>query len=139
ATVLDETARELGARLADMARERAHMDAILTGMVEGIVLVNSGGRLLLTNPAVRSMLRLPEAPEGHHSLEVVRQPDIAAQLSKALTGEHPAPVEVPLDRDGKRIFVGHAVPVSRDRGGGAVLVLHDITDRRRADQVRRDF
>ena len=28
--VLDETARELGARLTDMARERAHTDAILT-------------------------------------------------------------------------------------------------------------
>jgi len=139
AAVLDDTARDLGARLADMARERAHMEAILTGMVEGVVLVNGAGRLVLTNPAVRSMLRLPVTAEGHLFVEVVRQPDIAAQVSSALAGEHPAPVEVQLDRDGRRVFVGHVVPVARERGGGAVLVLHDITELRRADQVRRDF
>ena len=37
------------------------------------------------------------------------------------------------------MFIAHVVPVARERGGGAVLVLHDITDLRRADQVRRDF
>jgi two-component system phosphate regulon sensor histidine kinase PhoR len=31
------------------------------------------------------------------------------------------------------------VIVSPERGGGAVLVLHDVTETRRADQVRRDF
>ncbi|HUL75249.1 MAG TPA: ATP-binding protein [Vicinamibacterales bacterium] len=139
AAVLDDTARELGARLTEMARERAHMEAILTGMVEGVVLVNGQGRLVLTNPAVRSMLRLPVTAEGHLFVETVRQPDIAAQITSALAGEHPAPVEVQLDRDGRRVFVGHVVPVARERGGGAVLVLHDITELRHADQVRRDF
>ncbi len=139
ATVLDETARELGARLTEMARERAHMDAILSGMIEGVVLVNAGGRLVLTNPAARAMLRLPATAEGQHFLEVVRQPDVTSQLSAALAGERPPPVEVQLDRDARRVFVGNAVPVARERGGGAVLVFHDITDRKRADQVRRDF
>jgi len=35
--------------------------------------------------------------------------------------------------------VARAAPVSRGGGGGAVLVLHEITDLRRADQIRRDF
>jgi two-component system phosphate regulon sensor histidine kinase PhoR len=139
ASVLDDTARQLGARLADEARERAHMNAILTGMVEGVVLVNSAGRLVLTNPAVRSMLRLPEPAEGRHYLEVVRHPEIAAELAAALTGNAPPPIEVRLDRDARRFFVAHVVPVTRERGGGAVLVLHDITALRHADQVRRDF
>ncbi len=139
ASVLDESARELGSRLSEMARERAHMEAILTGMVEGVVLVNRAGRLVLSNPAVRSMLRLPATAEGQHFLEMVRQPDIATQMTRALAGDHPSAVEVQLERDGRRTFVAHAVPLARERGGGAVLVLHDITERRRADQVRRDF
>ena len=38
-----------------------------------------------------------------------------------------------------RTFVARAAAVSPTGGGGAVLVLHDITDLRRADQIRRDF
>jgi two-component system phosphate regulon sensor histidine kinase PhoR len=122
-----------------MARERAHMEAILSGMAEGVILVNRDGRLMLSNPAVRRMLHLTGAAEGLHYLEVVRQPDIAAQLASALAGREPEPVDVHLDRETRQVFVARVVALSRDRGGGAVLVLHDITDLRRADQVRRDF
>jgi two-component system phosphate regulon sensor histidine kinase PhoR len=139
ANVLDDTARELGTRLTDMARERAHMEAILTGMVEGVVLVNRAGRLVLTNPAVRTMLRLPGTGEGRQYLEVVRHPEISAQLAAALSGGTPPAVDVDLDHDGRRVVVAQVVPVSPERGGGAVLVLHDITDLRRADRMRRDF
>ena len=52
------------------------------------------------------------------------------------------PIEVPLDAvsaaGGPRIFRAQATPASAE-GGGAVLVLHDISDLRRVDRVRRDF
>ena len=139
ARVLDETARDLGARLTDVARERAHMDAVLQGMAEGAVLVDRGGRLVISNTAIREMLRLPDDPVGRHFIEVVRHPEVAGQLSAALTGARPTPAEVQLDHGSRRAFVARAVPVEADRGGGAVLVLHDVTELRQADQVRRDF
>ena len=139
ARVLDETARDLGRRLEDVARERAHMDAILQGMVEGALLANAQGRLVLSNPAMRAMLRLTDDPLGRHFLEVVRHPDISAQLTAALTGVTPAPAEVQLDHDSRRSYIARVVPVEAVRGGGAVLVLHDVTELRQADQVRRDF
>jgi two-component system phosphate regulon sensor histidine kinase PhoR len=85
------------------------------------------------------MLRLAGTADGAHYLEVVRQPDVAAQVAGALAGGAPAPVEVQLELGSRRTFIANVVPVARERGGGAVLVLHDITDLRRADQVRRDF
>ena len=139
ASALDATARELGRRLTEMARERAHTDAILEGMGEGVVLIDRSGRLVLTNPAVRSMLRLPEPAVGRPYLEVVRDPAIITQLARALAGERAAPVEVQLDGTYRRRLVANVVPVPAERGGGAVLVLHDVTDIRRADQARRDF
>ena len=39
----------------------------------------------------------------------------------------------------RRVFIARATPARDPTGGGAVLVLHDITDLKRADQVRRDF
>jgi two-component system phosphate regulon sensor histidine kinase PhoR len=139
AGVLDETARQLGARVAALTREQAHIRAILTGMIEGVILLDADGRLVLTNPAARSMLRMSADAEGLHYMELVRQPDVARQLAGALRGESPDPVEVALEPGSRQTFVANIVPVARERGGGAVLVLHDITALRRADQVRRDF
>src|SRR5699024_1092945 len=41
--------------------------------------------------------------------------------------------------DSNRVFAARAAPVSAAGGAGAILVLHDITDLKRADQIRRDF
>jgi two-component system, OmpR family, phosphate regulon sensor histidine kinase PhoR len=139
ANVLDQTARALGAQLAVMTRDRAHTDAILNGMVEGVLLIDAHGRLVLSNPAARSMLQLPDQPGEAHYLELVRQPDIASVVASALANHRTAPVEVELDREPRRRVMANVMPVATARGGGAVLVLHDITDLRHADQVRRDF
>jgi two-component system phosphate regulon sensor histidine kinase PhoR len=69
---------------------------------------------------------------------VIRHPDIAAQLTAALHGEEIGGQELTLARDPGRTLLTRAAPVSGPSGGG-VLVLHDITDLRRADQIRRDF
>lgn len=119
--------------------EAADIDAILNAMVEGVMLVNAGGRVVLANPAARNMFHWPWPVEGRHYLEVVRQPDIAAQFAAALTGQPQPPAEIELERDTRRIFTARAMPMPAERGGGAVLVLHDITDLKQADRVRRDF
>lgn len=113
--------------------------AILNAMVEGVMLVNGGGRVVLANPAARSMFHWPWPVEGRHYLEVVRQPDIGAQFAAALAGRPRPSAEVELERDKRRIYTAHAMPMPAERGGGAVLVLHDITDLKQADRVRRDF
>ena len=137
ARALDASIQELGRRLHDSSQDRARMDAILSGMGEGVLLVNRDGRLLLANPAARGMLRVDDAALGRPYVEVIRHPDIAAQLTAVLQGEAAAPRDLVLSRDPGRIFVARTRSVTG--GGGAVLVLHDITDLRRADQIRRDF
>ena len=102
ARVLDTTIQELSRRIGELSRDRARSEAILSGMVEGVLVVSSDGRLQLVNRAAQQMLRVDEAAIGRPSLEVIRHPDVAGQLA-------------------------------------AVLVLHEVTDLRRTDQIRRDF
>ena len=139
----DATGRlQLSRRLNDLETERARMTAILSGMVEGVLVVDGDGRLRLANDAARRMLNLDSNLLGRHYVEAVRQPGIVSQLGAALKGEQRSPIEVPLDAvapaGGPRIFRAQATPASV-HGGGAVLVLHDISDLRRVDRVRRDF
>ena len=139
ARVMDDSVHELGRRLDELSRDRARMEAILSGMVEGVLVVDAQGRLQLVNQAAQAMLRVEPSARGRLYLEVIRHPDIAAQLTAALRGEAVGSHEVALSRDPGRTFVARAAPVHAPGAAGAVLVLHDITDLRRADQIRRDF
>jgi two-component system phosphate regulon sensor histidine kinase PhoR len=139
ARALDDSVQELGSRVAELSRDRARMQAILSGMVEGVLVVDRQGRLQLVNEAAQAMLKVDAGAIGRGYLEVIRHPDIAAQLAAALRGEEVDSRELSLTRDPGKTFVARAAPVALGGGGGAVLVLHDITDLRRADQIRRDF
>ena len=139
ARVLDSSVQELGRRIEELSRDRARMEAILTGMVEGVLVVDRQGRVQIVNRAAQAMLRVDEQAAGRPYVEAIRHPDIAAQLATALRGEDAESRELALVQDPGRMFVARAAAVAASGGGGAVLVLHDITDLRRADQIRRDF
>ena len=113
--------------------------AILDAMVEGVIVVNAAGKLVLANAAARTMLHWSWPVSGQHFLEAVRQPDVVAQVEGALRGCPRQPVDIEIEREQRRILTAHAVPVASAQGGGAVLVLRDITELRRIEQVRRDF
>jgi two-component system phosphate regulon sensor histidine kinase PhoR len=139
ARMLDACVREIDSRSAHRDADRARMEAILDGMIEGVLVVNEQGRLQLVNGAARRMLKLKDPPEGRHYLEIVRNPDIAAQIGVALQGMPSDRLELTLLREPDAVFVARAAPVESAVTRGAVLVLHDITDLRKADQIRRDF
>ena len=139
ARALDGSVREIGRRATDLASDRARMEAILAGMIEGVLVVNDLGRVQLVNGAARRLLRLHGAAEGRHYVEIVRQPDIAAQIGLALRGAPSEGLELTLPHEPELIIIARSAPVVSPAGAGAVLVMHDITDLRRADRIRRDF
>jgi two-component system phosphate regulon sensor histidine kinase PhoR len=139
ARVLDDSMREIGSRTTERETHRARMEAILNGMSEGVLVVTPQGRLQLVNEAARRMLKITDAPEGRHYLEAARHPDIAAQINGALHGMAAEGRELTLAGDSGATFVARGAPVASGAGRGAVLVLHDITELRRADRIRRDF
>jgi two-component system phosphate regulon sensor histidine kinase PhoR len=108
-------------------------------MLEGVIVVNAQGHVILANEAARHMLRPDGLAQGQHYLEALRHPDIGAMLGRALNGQTPDGIEFSPLRDPNRTIVARAAPVTTEGAPGAVLVLHDITDLRRADRMRRDF
>jgi two-component system phosphate regulon sensor histidine kinase PhoR len=138
AAALDGAVQELGRRVNELAHDRRHLEAILAGMVEGVIVVDARGRLVMANGAARDMLKLDDSATGQRYQEWMRQPELFSQLAAALDGDHPAGAEFTLAREPSRTCVARAAPGGEPEGG-AVLVLHDISDLRRADRVRRDF
>jgi two-component system phosphate regulon sensor histidine kinase PhoR len=136
---LDDAVLALVGRLSALTRDRARMEAILTGMVEGVLVMDDQGVVQLANEAARRALRLRDDPMGRRYVELVRHPDIAAQISRALRGEGTDAQELTIAQDPAQTIMAQATRVSGEGSHGVVLVLHDITPLRRADRIRRDF
>jgi len=139
ARALDESVQEVGRRLGEQARDRARMEAILAGMVEGVIVVDPQARLQLVNDAARQMLKLEEVWIGRQYIETIRMPAIAELVAGVLVGRTPDALQVSPPRDPSRTIMARAAPAAGRAEHGVILVLHDITDLRRTDQIRRDF
>ena len=139
ARALDDSVHELGNRIQELERDRGRITAILAGMVEGVIVVDHAGRLQLVNAAAQEMLRVGEAPIGRHYLETIRHPAITDLVTAILDGRTPASLEFTPPRDNTRTIIGRAAPVTAGWPHGVVLVLHDVTELKRADRIRRDF
>jgi two-component system phosphate regulon sensor histidine kinase PhoR len=139
ARALDQSVQEVGRRLAEQARDRARMEAILAGMVEGVIVVDAQGRLQLVNDAARLMLKLSDVAIGRQYSETIKVPTIAELVAEVLLGHKPDALQLSPPRDPSRAIMARAAPAAGAAEHGVILVLHDITDLKRADQIRRDF
>ena len=139
ARALDASVQELARRLDELGRDRARMEAILAGMIEGVIVIDPQGRVGLVNDAARRMLRTDPLAIGRHYVETIRHPGIVELVAAALGGRISEGLQLSPPRDSSRTIMARASPVTSSGAQGAVLVLHDITDLRRADQIRRDF
>src|SRR5438874_6924588 len=139
ARALDQSVQEVGRQLAIQARDRARMEAILAGMVEGVIVVDPQGRLQLINDAARQMLKVNDAAIDRPYVETIRLPAIAELVAAVLVGRTPEALQLSPPRDATRTIMARAAPAAGAAEHGVLLVPHDITDLRRADQIRRDF
>lgn len=129
-TARHATTEELGERLEVAEGERRSSMTVLSSMEEGVLLFGPDGRTGLANPAAE--LHLGARPGSIDALlpfglqQLVRRAGDAHERleTEAETG---AP---------SRVLRGSAVPTE---DGSVVLVIRDVTETRRLDQVRRDF
>ena len=123
----------LSGRMEDLERERSETAALVASMVEGVIAVDAAGAVTTLNPASRRLLRLGPAAMPPSALELFRQRPAHEAVERALRGTETAGLEIELD-ERTALLSAHPLP-----GGGAVLVLHDVTGQKHLETVRRDF
>jgi len=139
ARIINLSADQLQGRMAELARDRARTEAILSAMDDGLLAVDHRGTVTLANPWLIRILDLRE-PIGRHYLEVIRQREVGALIEDVLRNGARRDAEVELFQL-RRVFDIAAVPFPDAEGAphGAVLTFDDATERRRLERMRRDF
>jgi len=140
AVSLSETAARLDLTIRTLRDERNLSAAILGSMVEGVAVVDSADRVVFSNPGFSEILGLDLPPTiGSVLVESVRQTELIEAVHKVLRGEPAVHAEIVTGTLRQRFFAATAAAVRGGETSGAVLVLHDITDLRKLERVRRDF
>ena len=140
AVSLNETAARLDRTIQTLTEERNLSSAILGSMVEGVAVVSAHERLLFANQGFAEILELDTPPKsGSPLLEVVRQTELITAVRKVMQGEPRVQAEIVTGTLRQRFFAVTVASVRAAETTGAVIVLHDITDLRKLERVRRDF
>jgi len=141
-TAETEVAREVQAARADLEQERNRLAALMSDLTVAVLLCSSGGRILLYNPAARTLLADdPMLGLGRSVFEVVDRGLITHALERVQDGSVHAHASTAL-RDGRLLQVRLApVRAGGKEVTGFVLVLEDMTgqsqDRHRRDELLR--
>ena len=139
ARVLDASMQELGLRVGELSRNRRLTDAILSSMTEGVLVVDVRGRVQMANTAVCEMLQIVKSPLNHHYAEIIRHPEVTKQITESLEEGGASRLEITLNTVPPKVCMASANPFVSQEEPGVVLVLHDVTDYRRNEQIRQDF
>ena len=137
---LNQTATRLDRTIRTLTEERNLSSAILGSMVEGVLVVNAAERVVFANHSFAEILDSNVPPQSGRALvECVRQTELIEAVRKVLAGEPRVESEIVTGTLRQHFFAATAASVRTTGTDGAVLVLHDITDLRKLERVRRDF
>lgn len=116
--------------------------AILDSLAEGVLALNTAGEIVSINPAARTLLGLGQLSlAGANLFETLRQLDLHELVREVMRKDRLILREFPIFSPRERILRAQGVPCSAPGADGArvVVLLQDVTDLHRYDQLRREF
>ena len=146
---LNQMAERLQAVIVEIAEDRARLQGILANMVEGVLVLDRQGRILLMNEALRRMLPGADAAAiGRPFIEAFRHHQLNEFVDAVLDAGQGRRGEVVLVTPEERTFSLQASvarpeltegPAQNERSVRVIIVFHDMTELKRLERVRKDF
>lgn len=134
---MDRIGQDIESLVDTLIQERDRFLTVLETMDAAVIALDRSRTITVVNSAARVLLDLGEDPTGKPLEEVIRVPDIV-ELTRSDLPQTVTQIEVNLSNaGGSRIVLLRAV--QQRMSGGVVMVLHDITEIKHLEAIRRDF
>jgi len=134
ATALDATAHRIEDIFLELDQNRRQLETLLESLQEPVIAVDAARRVQWANGRMNALL-----PTGVHSgaplVEHLRDPEVIRAVTETIENKDVRTARVEMTSP-RRIFRLTAAPLP---AGGAVAVLHEITEIERVEKTRRDF
>ncbi|MBI5774116.1 MAG: PAS domain-containing protein, partial [Verrucomicrobia bacterium] len=124
-----------------LAQEHAQQQAIFNSMVEGVLLLDEGGRVRLANQALETFFGTTADIRGQTVMEAFRFHPLQELVNRTLTEGHVVDAELDLPGlSGRCVQVNAVALLARDsRAKGMILVFHDLTRLKQLENTRKEF
>ncbi len=143
ASMFNYMAERLRDTLSQMSEEKRRLEVVLTNMADGVVALDSDGRIMLANPrALQLMRRNMDDVLGHYVTDFLPEVPLESPVGDILAGGERVTVRLQLSSP-YRVVRAHLAPIVPDPGEGEsrglVLVLQDITEQEEEELRRKEF
>ena len=128
----NDMARQLRDTLRQVENERNKLDTLFLHMTDGVVAFDRDGQVIHSNPAAEGMLGRPIGPDTTYKELFGDQ----YSLEEAMAAPDHLEGEV---RVGDQVLDLLLAPFDRERQGGVLVVLHDVTEERENQEMQREF
>lgn len=137
---LNIMAEEMANRMENLAREKEILETVFNTMHDGILVINSKGIITMASPAVSKILGLSEEITGHPLFEILRDPAVQDAVQEARNTGGSALMEIEIFHPANKHLYITATPFqSGILDTSFVVVIHDITQIKHLEMVRKDF
>jgi two-component system phosphate regulon sensor histidine kinase PhoR len=141
AAAVNDLAERLHDKIDELSEDRAQLLAMLTSMVEGVMVLDYRSHVLQINPALERMFGVSRTEaRGRPCAELFRHQELNDLVISSLRSRmnHEAEIVLPLTNRCLHIEVSVAGG-ERENEACVVLVFHDMTELRRLENIRKDF
>jgi two-component system phosphate regulon sensor histidine kinase PhoR len=141
AEILDKMAQDIEDKISEIKTHNQKLSAIFNSMIEGVIVVDSSNRIVSINPTIENIFSVSgQGVQGRFFLEAIPNNDIYEIINSVLKKAENISKEISLVWPVSRIFQVNASPIfEKDKVGGCLLVIHDITEIRKLESMRKDF
>ncbi len=133
---IDAQQKQIQQQSDQLMQKQQEFEAVTENMTEGIILLNPKGIVLEINRAAQRLFETDHSCLGQHILSVNRSLEISNLLLQAEQGRH-ADCMISLAGDRYQLLVSPVV--SGDVVSGSVMLALNVTEKEKAEQMRREF
>lgn len=133
---MDAQQKQLKSQAKELERKREEFEAATANMSEGLVVLNEQGEILSVNRTASDILGTSDACLGKDILSVNGSAEMQEMLRQARTGEN---AEITVSVGGRDFRFNASPVVTEKKVAGIALLIFDITEKEKAEQMRREF
>ena len=133
---IDSQQRQLRGQKAELLQKENELNTIIGSMNEGMILLNQKGKIISINPAARKLLDAGTDCIGSDMLSLCRNLELQEILTKALHGERGENI---IRLYGESYQIDADPITSENIVKGAALFFFNVTEKEKAEQIRREF